>query len=273
MALPLPGSWANALFEGMQEYNKNKQNSIQNKYNQNRMQQEQAQHQESLALRQQQQERLAREFAQRQALLESGESRRAGEYKHKQLIDPLKLDLLRQQIENMKNQQTPDQKSQAELQKFIQKEEIKKQMKGEEDLSKPTKAVITQNQNIVNSANNIIPQIKQLQSLKIPNQLANISPNQNQKYIAQSNAIADGLMSAFGWPKTDQALHMAKSMVQRGKFESEDAYKKRLNGLIGELEDRRKSAHNVLKSSKVNIKDSQESNSEKIYNPATRSWE
>lgn len=149
------------------------------------------------------------------------------------------------------NELTEDEKSQKRMAEFREKEAIKLQNKGELDLTMPTKAVITANQNVITAANNIIPQIQELKKMSIPNQLVNISPDQNQKYLGTSNAVADGLMAAFGWPKTDQALSMAKQMVRRGKLESEDAYKKRLDGLIGELEHRRKASNEILNASKV----------------------
>jgi hypothetical protein len=151
------------------------------------------------------------------------------------------------------NEQTPEQKRAADIQQFREKEEIKKSMKGEADLSAPTKATITANQSVITAANNIIPQIEQLKKMEIPyaGSGAITSPDKYAKYEAQSNAIADGLMAAFGWPKTDQALQMAKQMVKRKPLESETSYKARLNEVIGELKHRRTSAHELLSNSKV----------------------
>ena len=68
-----------------------------------------------------------------------------------------------------------------------------------------------------------------------------------------TNSIADGLMSAYALPRTDQSLHMVKQMVQRGDLESAPGYKARLKELTKELEGRRDAANNVLKGAKVKI--------------------
>lgn len=151
------------------------------------------------------------------------------------------------------NELSPEQKRMTEIKQFREKEEIKKQMKGEADLASPTKATVTSNQSVITASNNIIPQIEHLKKMEIPyaGTGAITSPDKYAKYEAQSNAIADGLMAAFGWPKTDQALQMAKQMVKRKPLESEGSYKARLNEIIGELKHRRASAHELLSSSKV----------------------
>jgi hypothetical protein len=151
------------------------------------------------------------------------------------------------------NELTPEQKRASDIQQFREKEEIKKQMKGEVNLSAPTRATVTANQSVITAANNIIPQIEQLKKLSIPyaGSGALTSPDKYAKYEAQSNAIADGLMAAFGWPKTDQALQMAKQMVKRKPLESENSYKTRLGEVVKELQHRRTSAHDLLSNSKV----------------------
>ncbi len=149
--------------------------------------------------------------------------------------------------------ETPNQKRSADLELWLKKQEIINANKSQMDLSAPTKATITSNQSVITAANNIIPQIEELIHMSIPNQITGkgLSPNKYQKYEGATNAIADGLMSAFGWPKTDQALTMAKQLVKRGKLENEESYKERLKGLIAELDGRRKMSTNILTNARV----------------------
>lgn len=156
---------------------------------------------------------------------------------------------------------TEEQKAAQRLEEFKQKEEIKKRNKGEIDLTAPTKATITANQAVINSANNIIPQVEHLKKISLPNPISGqfTSPNDFANYEAVTNSIADGLMAAFGWPKTDQALQMAKQLVKRKPLEKESSYHNRLSGLISELKQRRENANNILTGSKVKPHTNEES--------------
>lgn len=171
------------------------------------------------------------------------------------------------------NEQTPDQKRASDLQQFREKEEIKKQMKGEEDLTKPTKAVITQQQNIVAAGNNLISQLKKLQTVKSPNAIGYISPGDRAKYLTEVGKAADTLMTTYKWLGIESSLDMAKQMTTRQLGEKDAQYAARLKGLEEEAIERVKNAQDILKSNKIEAHKFEKNSSEKIYNPATRSWE
>lgn len=147
--------------------------------------------------------------------------------------------------------QTDDDKRLQKMQDQMALINYRNQIKNTADLTKPTSKTISANQSVVTAANNIIPQIESLAKMDIPGQLVNMSPNLQRSYVAKANAIADGLMAAFGWPKTNEALEMAKEMVKKGTFETNSNYVKRLEGLVEEIKQRRTQAEGVLKSSKV----------------------
>lgn len=96
--IPLPGSWANALFEGVQERNKNKQSVMQNLLANRQLEQQHAHHGENLLFRQLQQQALAQQFAEQQALRQETENRRRNEFNLKKEQQPLKLSLLEAKI-------------------------------------------------------------------------------------------------------------------------------------------------------------------------------
>ncbi len=144
--------------------------------------------------------------------------------------------------------ETPDQKRQREIETFKEKEAIKAQNKAS---GAPTSSVITSNQNIIQAANNIIPQIDTLIASDIPNQFVNMSPDLQKSYESRYKSLADGLMTAFKWPKTDQALTMAKDLVKKGAFESDDAYKKRLEELKQEVISRQGQSVAALEQNKI----------------------
>lgn len=263
--IPLPGFNGSGLLEGLMAGRKMQAQRLQGQQNQQQLEQQWQQHLHNLAVREQQQARLAEQFAMEQELHPYLLQAAQQNAQYGQQERPLQLDKLRAQIDSERaraekarrepsSYRTPEEKREADLQLFRDKEAIKKQMKGEADLTAPTKATTTLNQGIVNAANNILPQIKELEKFDVPHQSFNkLSPTQQQKYLGITNSIADGLMSAYALPRTDQSLHMVKQMVQRGNWESLAGYKKRLKELTKEVEDRRDAASNVLNRGKVKI--------------------
>lgn len=101
--IPLPGNWSNALFEGVQERNRNQQNMMQRlmqaKLAEQQLAQQHAHHYENLGAKQQHYEQLAKQFAAQQARYEAQEARKQKEFEFKQLNQPLNSDLKRAQIE------------------------------------------------------------------------------------------------------------------------------------------------------------------------------
>jgi hypothetical protein len=143
--------------------------------------------------------------------------------------------------------ETPEQKDARALELYKQKQDLK----NSKSLSIPTSKTISTNQAIVSASNNLIPQIDNLIAMNVPNQLINMSPNQQKVYEATTNALADSLMTVNNWPKTDQALEMAKSMVKRGRFESDHSYKLRLADLKKEVYSRGQNANSILSGNNV----------------------
>jgi hypothetical protein len=148
---------------------------------------------------------------------------------------------------------TEEQKRAQKLQDFEDRERKKLEIKGADDYTKPTKAVITTNQNIVNAVNNVVPQIEAIKKLKTPNVItgAFTDPDTNADYQAATDAAADSLMASFKWLGIQASLDMAKNMTKRKFRESEGAYHKRLDSLIKELKMRSKHANDVIKNNKV----------------------
>jgi hypothetical protein len=151
------------------------------------------------------------------------------------------------------NELTPEQKRAADLQLFREKEQIKNKIKGEADLSAPTKSVISTNQNIVNAVNNVIPQLEELKKIKTPNLATGkvTDPDVYADYETATDAAADSLMASFKWLGIQASLDMAKGMTKRRPLESEKGYHNRLDKLADELDMRRKNAYEVYAGSKV----------------------
>lgn len=256
--IPLPGNGAEYLQKGVESGTNLWQQLLGKGIQQAQMQQQWQQHLRNAAIREQQEERL-------------------------RALQPWQMEALRLKVENLKNQASlsPEQKraqrmeefrekedykarrkaiSQEEirenkLNEFRDKEKIKQEMKGEENLSKPTKAVITTNQNIVNAVNNVVPQLKALKNIKTPNLATGkiTDPDTYALYESSTDATADSLMAAFKWLGIQASLDMAKNMTKRKPLESDSAYHHRIDELVKELEMRGRNAEKVFSGSKVEL--------------------
>jgi hypothetical protein len=173
------------------------------------------------------------------------------------------------------NEQTPDQKRQAEMQQFQEKEKFKADQKRNIDLTEVTPANRTAAQKVIVAANEVRPLLAQLIATDVPGAKTGVfSPEQQALANSIKNLSADDLMAIFSLPKDQHSSKMVEQMVTRQPFEGIDAYRKRLKWLDGRIEHKEKGASHLLKSGKVAAVNHEENNSaEKIYNPATRSWE
>jgi len=146
---------------------------------------------------------------------------------------PLRTDLLKAQIEYQK-QRAANAKANAGAQAGL------------------TKANLTKNQGIIQAIENVTPLIEQLSDKKydVPNQLYGpyLHPDQQRNYVARTAAITDSLIASMGLPKTNESIHLASTMVNRGKNESLSAYRERLTELKKDLASRKKRAHQAIKS-------------------------
>jgi hypothetical protein len=149
--------------------------------------------------------------------------------------------------------ETAEDRRNAALENFRQKKRIEQEARGTEDFTKPTKAVVTNNQNIVSAVNNVVPEIENLKKIKTPNLATGkySSAGINADYVSDTDAVADSLMASFKWLGIEASLDMAKSMVKRQPLESESDYHKRLDKLVKHLISRQKNAENILKNNKV----------------------
>lgn len=113
----------------------------------------------------------------------------------------------------------------------------------------PTKAVITQNQQVSQAVDNIVPQIDELLKTDVPFQAPGVgtifSPAKQKAYDAKVAAITDQLISALNLPKSNESIHLVKMMVEKGFNEGDEAYHHRLKELKKDLLTRKKSALEV----------------------------
>lgn len=125
----------------------------------------------------------------------------------------------------------------------------------EDAANKPTKAVLTQNQQISQAVDNVLPQIDSLLEEDVPVQSPNvfglrkatsfISPEKQARYESKVASITDTLVAALALPKTNESLHLVGQMVRKQFGESDDAYHRRLEELKNDLESRKENALKV----------------------------
>jgi hypothetical protein len=217
--------------------------------------QAQQHHLATLAMQQAQQQRLAQQHQENLMFKQSAEDRKVKEFEAKQALNPYEMDLLKQKIltEGVKQKRQGPATREQKLQDQKDLAQYKASLKTPEDYTKPTKAVITANQNIVNAVNNVVPQIQALKKLKTPNLLTGkyTDADTTAKYDKATDAVADSLMASFKWLGIEASLEMAKGMTKRQMRESDEGYHKRLDELAEELMFRQKNANRVLTDQKV----------------------
>lgn len=142
-----------------------------------------------------------------------------------QALKPLKMDLLKAQIENQKS--------------------LAKSREGKDKVvAGLTKANVTKNQNIIQSIDNVIPLLNNLKDSEFPGQTVGkfFHPSQQANYQAKISALTDSLVASLGLPKTNESLALIKKMVEQQFGESKASYKKRLMDVISDLTERKKRA-------------------------------
>lgn len=174
--------------------------------------------------------------------------------KHQQALadlegNPLKLDLLRAQIEH---------------QRALANRASRTGGSGEMDedgYTELTKPSITQNQKTVQAIDNVLPQITQLSQMDIPGQAIGkyLHPDKQTDYEAHIAGLTDTLVSALQLPKTNESLALADKMVRQHPLESKDAYNKRIKNLARDLAERRQRHMQSLRSGRVGSESNQES--------------
>ena len=135
------------------------------------------------------------------------------------------------------------------MQQQIQLEQIKNNLKSQDDLTTSTK---TANQTIIRGVDSTLPVLTKLQDMNkkedVPGQLVMswLKRDRQAKYQSMISLITDSLVSAYGLPKTNESLALVKKMVGRQPGEGDESYADRLTNLAQELKDKRKQAQTDL---------------------------
>lgn len=109
---------------------------------------------------------------------------------------------------------------------------------GQEGFAKNTNAVLTLNQNIINGVPKVQKILKDLISSPSPSRLPfgiPYKPSDQAAHIALVNEAADTLVKAKGWPNTNESLNTAKQILERGDYETDESYRKRLKQIDKDL--------------------------------------
>ncbi len=148
-----------------------------------------------------------------------------------QQMQPLKMDLLRAQIQSAQSLANQRNKSASAFGNL-------------------SKANITKNQGVIQAIDNVTPLIGELKSSGSPGQLIGkyLHPNSQADYEARTGAITDSLVAALGLPKTNESLHLIGTMVKQKPLESTEAYHTRLDTLVSDLTRRKQKALTALQS-------------------------
>lgn len=110
----------------------------------------------------------------------------------------------------------------------------------------PTTSFITTNQEVIQAADNAIPIIDKILAGDIPGAITgHLSPNAKADYESDVITLAEGLLKARGLPGTEGTLKKIIETVQIKPFESEEAYRKRLEGVKKEILERRERAAKI----------------------------
>ena len=149
------------------------------------------------------------------------------------------------------------------------KASAKKKSQPKNNLEVPTTAFVTQNQKMVQSIENVVPQLEKLAASGAPSQLYGqlFSPEESVSYEGKTATIADTLIGALGLPKTNESIALINKMVRRGALERDESYKKRIQNLIDELKERKNKSISVLRNS--NAISGDEDEKEVVYNQET----
>jgi hypothetical protein len=148
------------------------------------------------------------------------------------------------------DKETPEERQQAALDLFQQKENIKKQNKGGDV---PTNTVLTQNQQALQGINTVLPMLDEL--INSPEKIYgrfDFSPSKKAAYNAKTSGMIDTLVAAQSLPKVQASIDLVEQQIRRATNEGDDAYIERLKDLKKDLILRREKSESLLKTRKVN---------------------
>lgn len=104
-----------------------------------------------------------------------------------------------------------------------------------------TNSEVTKNQDIIRGIDNSLPSLGKLLELKHPSRGIGFLGNPSDKaaYHALTAGVIDSLVSSLGLPKVQESINLVKHMVEKGTFENDESYNKRIENLIEDLQSRR----------------------------------
>lgn len=145
--------------------------------------------------------------------------------------------------------QTLQEKQDAALDLFKQKEALKMQNKGGDT---PTNTVLTQNQQAIQGIDTVIPMLDELLASKDIPGILDFSPGKKAAYNAKTSSMIDTLIAAQTLPKVQASIDLVEEQIRRNTGETVTDYKKRLRSLRDDLVKRRGRSQAVVKTRKVN---------------------
>lgn len=138
--------------------------------------------------------------------------------------------------------------------------------KGNNDVSVPlTNTIKTQMQGIIAGVPKVNTKIDALKAAPSPIDIIGYKPDQRAKHDALIRETAETYAKAKGWPNTNESIKTAIEILDRHKFESDAAYRKRLDEIKISLGDDLANAEQTLHPEIA----SQKKSTELTFNPAT----
>lgn len=156
-----------------------------------------------------------------------------GFVKHRFGIDPLAV-----------APQTPEEKNASALKLFQEKENIKAQQE-----QKMPAAIKTLHENIIHLSPKAIQSIEHIINIPSPTEIPGIGFIKSGQKAAHNKAVtsaAENYSKAKGWPNTKGSIEKAESILQRGNFETDFDYRKRLREYQQELKEGMKTSNDFL---------------------------
>ena len=119
--------------------------------------------------------------------------------------------------------------------------------KGTNDVAVPlTNAIKTQMQGIIAGVPKVNAKIDALKAAPSPIDIIGYKPDQRAKHDALVRETAETYAKAKGWPNTNESIKTAIEILDRHKFESDAAYRKRLDEIKMSLRDDLRGAEQTL---------------------------
>ena len=152
--------------------------------------------------------------------------------------------------------QTPEEKEASAIDLFNKKETIKKENKAASG-EILTDKIKSKYQNVIGGAASAKPILRklitQVKKGEIPGQMiaALLKRDAQASYKGEISTLLDGIRNAYTIPNTDSGTTKAEDKVLRKSGESDSNYAKRLETILGQIEDREKDANVKLSTGNI----------------------